>query len=105
MYDSTFTPKGPTYLVGTATVQCSSAVGEQCTSYRIRCLASGYLAWAASQTTTAPVLTATAPANGVPSTNTIGMTIGGVETLSLPQNAWFESSVAAGFEVTPGEGV
>jgi hypothetical protein len=39
-----------------------------------------------------------------PAVNTIGMTTGGVETFTLPQNAYFKSSVANGFEVTPGEG-
>lgn len=108
MYDSTFTPKGQTVLIGTAVLQAPPTnPSEQCTSYRVRCLVTGYLTWANSETSSAaaPTLTAAAPTAGNPVTNTLGMTANGVETLSLPSNCWFKSSNAAGFEVTPGEGV
>lgn len=110
MQDSTFTPAGPTVLVGTVLVQVDPPGNNtvQRTSYRVRCLATGYLSWtpmiAANATSTA-ITASTAPANLVPSANTIGMAGGTVETFTLPQNAWFISSVAAGFEVTPGEGL
>lgn len=107
-YDSTFTPKGPTVLIGTTVLQAPpSNPAEQCTSYRVRCLVSGYLMWAPSNTASpaAPTLTVAAPVAGTPSNNTIGQNAGEVETFCLPINAWFKSSNAAGFEVTPGEGV
>ena len=107
-YDSTFTPKGPTYLVGITPIQASPYnPNEASTSYRVRCLATAYLAWVTNNDVGAPppVITATAPSAGVSQANTMGMTIGGVETFTLPPNAWFISSVAAAFEVTPGEGV
>lgn len=107
MYDSTFTPSGPTVLVGVSVVQVNAATQNavEPTSYRVRCLATGYLAWYPSQTVGAPTFTAAAPTAGNPASNTIGMNAGGVETFSFPQGGYFLSSVAAGFEVTPGEGV
>lgn len=108
MYDSTFTPKGQTVLIGTSVLQAPPTnPSEQATSYRVRCVVSGYLTWAPSETTSAaaPTLTAAAPTAGNPVTNTLGMLAGGVETFSLPTNCWFKSSVAGGFEVTPGEGL
>ena len=111
MYDGTFTPKGSTVLVSTTPVQVlPTNPQEACNSYRIRCLVSGYLEWGQSEGdaltgAAAPSITAVAPALGVPQANTIGMTVGGVETLTLPFAAWFVSSVASGFEVTPGEGI
>ena len=111
MYDSTFTPKGPTVLVSTSVVQVlPTNPNEQAISYRVRCLVTGYLAWGQSEGDAllgpgAPTLTATAPTLVTPSVNTIGMAVGGVETLTLPNAAWCVSSVASGFEVTPGEGV
>jgi hypothetical protein len=105
VYDSTFTPKGPTILVTTAVQQALPTVdNDRATSYRVRCLATGYLAWASAEVSAPPTITAAAPTGAVPAVNTIGMTTGGVETFTLPQNAYFKSSVANGFEVTPGEG-
>lgn len=104
-YDATFTPKGPTILVTTAVQQALPTMdSDRATSYRVRCLVAGYLAWASSETTVAPTITAAAPTAAAPAANTIGMSVGGVETFTLPQNAYFKSSVANGFEVTPGEG-
>lgn len=107
-YDSTFTPKGPTVLVTTSAVQVlPTQDGERCTAYRVRCLVSGYLAWAVSEIAVGatPAITAAAPSAGTPSPNTVGMLANAVETFTLPQSAWFKSSVVNGFEVTPGEGV
>ncbi len=104
MYDSTFTPRGPTYLVGITPVQILGSANEQCTSYLVRCMATGYFSWT-SQLNGTPVMgTPTAPANLVPSVNTIGMLVNAVQTFQLPGNVWLKSSVAGGFEVTPGEG-
>lgn len=109
MAEATFTPKGPTVLVTTSVVQVlTTQDGDRATSYLIRCLATGYLAWAPAEfalDSTAAVITAAAPSAGNPAANTIGMTAGGIQTLTLPQRAFFKSSVANGFEVTPGEGV
>lgn len=97
----TFTPRGPVYLVGTTAIQCPVTIGEATpSSFRIRCAASGYLVWGPSTQ-----ITATAPIDNVPSPNTMGMTIGGVETLTLPFNSFFKSSVAGGFEIIPGDGL
>lgn len=108
-YDSTFTPSGATVLVGVAAVQCPPIAPNQVqsTSYRIRCLVTGYLAWSPQVSSgVAPTgMAATAPTAGVPSATTIGMSAGQVETFGLPQYAWFLSNNAAGFEVTPGEGL
>ena len=106
--DSTLTPKGPTVLVGTTVVQVNAAnPNEYSVSYRVRCLVTAYLAWSTNNDVTpgAPVITATAPSAGTSQPNTLGMTAGAVETFTLPPNAWFVSSVAAAFEVSPGEGV
>jgi hypothetical protein len=108
-YDSTFTPKGPTVLVGIApAVQVATAnPSEWPTSYRVRCLATAYLSWYTFQDVGAPppTITVTAPAANVPSPQTIGMSLGGVETFTFPPNAYFQASVAAAFEITPGEGL
>lgn len=106
-YDATFTPKGSTVLLGVTVLQIQPTnVDEQATSMLVRCLVTGYFAWLPGKLgDTAPSITVTAPTAGVPSANTIGMSIGQVQTFQLPQNAWFKSSVAAGFEFTPGEGV
>jgi hypothetical protein len=50
-------------------------------------------------------IAAVAPSAGVPSPNTLGMAVGTVEKFTLGPNMYFISSNAAGFEVTPGEGV
>lgn len=116
MQDSAFSPQvgGQTFLVGVTRIQVPAYGGQgntgaTATSYRVRCLVSGYLQFAVSSIaaglTTAPTMSAGAPADAVPVTNTIGMTAGQTEVFDLPMNCWFLSSVAAGFEVTPGEGV
>jgi hypothetical protein len=68
VYDSTFTPKGPTILVTTAVQQALPTVdNDRATSYRVRCLAAGYLAWASPEVNTQPPsITAAAPAAGTP---------------------------------------
>lgn len=106
-YDSTFAPKGPTTLLGVTVIQIlPSNVDEQATSMLVRCLVTGYFAWLPGQLgQTAPAITVTAPTAGAPSANTIGMSIGSVQTFQLPANAWFKASAAAAFEFTPGEGL
>src|SRR5689334_18659925 len=104
--NSAFNPTGPTVLVGTSVVQAPATNMVTPTCYRVRCLVTGYLSWATSQNPTAPTMSApTAPTAGVPQDKTLGMTAGGVECFILMQNCYFLSSVAAGFEVTPGEGI
>jgi hypothetical protein len=104
-FDPTF---GPTVLVGTSVVQAPATNGVLVGSYRVRCLVTGYLSWASSQggnpAGTAPTIPApVAPSAGTPSPNTVGMTAGTVEVFKLPVNAFLLASVAAAFEVTPGE--
>lgn len=107
MNDQAFTPAGSTFLIGVAAVQVPNPGTTQQTAYRIRCLVSGYIAFSPEVVSgAAPTsLAAVAPVAGTPSLNTIGMLAGQVEVFCLPQEAWFLSSVAAGFEVTAGEGV
>jgi hypothetical protein len=96
---STFMPSGPTVLVGASAVQANATSGSA-VNYRVRCLVSAYLTWGG-----AGISAAGAPSAGSPVTNTIGMTAGGIETFTFPANSSFISSVAASFEVTPGEGL
>jgi hypothetical protein len=72
------------------------------TDYRIRCLTAGYLSW---DVPTATTVTSKVPAAGAPVLNTVGMSTGQIEVLKLPMGAQFISSVAAGFEITAGEGI
>lgn len=94
-----FQPLGPTVLVGVTALQVpgASAAG----SFRVRCLVTAYLTWGTQSTVTA----AGAPVAGTPSPATVGMTAGNVEKITLPGNSYFISSVAASFEITPGEGI
>lgn len=98
-----FQPQGSTVLVGTAAVQVLGTGSNQCSMYRIRCLLSSvtYFTFGSASNITAQA----APANGVPSANTIGMLPGSVETFTLPNSSWFISASAGAFEVTPGEGL
>lgn len=96
---TTFVPQGQTYLIGVSAVNISQ--GANLVVYRVRCLATAYLTWG----TTSGVTAAGAPAGGTPVTNTIGMSTGGIETFTLPPNAWLISTLAASFEVTAGEGI
>ena len=103
--DATFQVWGPLNLIGTSVVQVVTTNQQQPTSYRIRCLVTGYISWAPSSGGVPTINTPTAPSAGTPSPNTIGMTAGGVETLGLPPNAYFLSNNAAGFEVSAGQGL
>jgi hypothetical protein len=103
--NSSFQPQGPTVLVGTSVVQAAANDNVTPTTYRVRCLVAGYFSWASSQGPVAPAITVVAPVDGVPSGQTIGMAVGQCETFILAQNCYFKASVAAAFEVTPGEGM
>jgi hypothetical protein len=112
MYDSPFTPQVGcgTVLVGITPVQVCAPGSSPvvATSCRVRCLVAGYLTFTtplSANATPTSGITATAPANNTPSVNTIGMGAGQTEVFSFPQNAWFVSSNAGGFEITAGEGV
>lgn len=107
MYNSAFTPSGPTVLVGTSEVAVPSAYNVGPTSYRIRNItaSAAYISWLTPNTSGTAAITVAAPTNGVPSANTISIAAGICEKLSLPQNAVFKASASAAFEVTPGEGV
>lgn len=110
-YDSTFTPRGPTFLIdANGPYQVTPYDEVQGTSYRIKNLGSSeaYIAWAVpigAQSTTKPTITITAPTVNNPATNQIKMQANGVETLGLPRNAWFQAGAGASFEVTAGEGL
>jgi hypothetical protein len=98
--DTTFSPLTSTYQIGAAAVQVAPKdLSGAVSTYRVRCLASGYLTWGQ----TSGVAAAGAP-GASPVANTVGLTTGGVGYLQLPPGVYFISSVAAGFEVTGGQG-
>lgn len=97
--DTTFRPTGPTVLVGVVATQVGDDLSSGCSTFRVRCVTAGYLSWGTSAVTAKG-----APAAGAPVANTIGMAAGGVGYFELPYNVYFISSVADGFEVTPGQG-
>jgi hypothetical protein len=102
-----FNPTGPTVLVGTTSTQVTTKDNCYAVSYRIRNSANvdAYLSWAPAlplgQAVTVPAAQAPAPI----AYNTIGISSGSTEVITLPPNAWFIANVAGGFEITPGEGV
>ena len=108
-YNSPFSPFGPTVLVGTSAVQVSSSNNDQPTSYRVKNMlnATQYFSWKPPQPENAvQTITVTAPTDGNPSANTIGMLANSVEVFGgLPANAWFEADAVGAFEITPGEGL
>jgi len=109
MYNSPFTPFGPTYLVGTSVVQVSSKNNDNPTSYRIRNTSASaqYISWIAPPPDNAtPTITVTAPTAGNPSAATLGFLPSSVEVIGgIPPNAWFKANAVGAFEVTAGEGL
>ena len=109
MYNSPFTPFGPTYLVGVSAVQVKTSNNGYPTSYRIVNLTSSLIRVAyqpqePNDATVTPV--ATAPTAGVPSMNVLAIPANAVGVFSsIPPNAWFISSASASAEITPGEGI
>ena len=108
MYNSAFTPFGPTYLVGVSAVQVKSNNNMYPTGYRIVNLTSSLvrISWQPQEPfdgTSTPVVTA--PSAGVPSANTLAIPANEVAVFAgIPPNAWFIAS-AASVEITPGEGI
>jgi hypothetical protein len=108
MYNSPFTPFGPTYLVGVSAVQVKTSNNGYPTSYRIVNLTSSlvrvaYQPQEPNDATVTPVVTA--PSAGAPSANTFAIPANGVAVIGgIPPNAWFIAS-AASVEITPGEGI
>lgn len=109
MYNSPFTPFGPTYLIGTSPTQVASSNNDNPTSYRIRNTSASvqYIAWAApSPGNPTPTITVAAPTAGAPKRATMGFLPTSVEVIGgIPANAWFQADAAGAFEVTPGEGL
>jgi hypothetical protein len=110
MYNSPFTPFGPTYLVGNATpVQVKTSNNGYPTSYRIVNITSSliHISWQPQEpndATVTPVVTA--PTAGAPSANTLSIPANGISVIGgIPPNAWFLSSASASAEITPGEGI
>jgi hypothetical protein len=108
MYNSAFTPFGPTYLVGTSAVQVKTSNNFYPSGYRIVNLTSSIIriSWQPQEpndATVTPVVTA--PSAGVPSANTLAIPANAVGVFAgIPPNAWFIAS-AASVEITPGEGL
>ena len=108
MQNNAFQPFGPTYLITGGPVQVLTVNNQQATSYRIRniTVTNAYIAWSpALPSGNIPSITSISPTAGIPVLNTVGMVATSVEVFCLPQNAWFRSSAAGTFEVTPGEGI
>ncbi len=108
-YNSAFSPWGPTYLVGTSSVQVKSNNNNYPTSYRVKNLltTNAYLAWAPQEPQDASVTVPTpaAPTAGNPK-NVLGLLPNSVEIFSgIPPNAWFLANAVGAFEITPGEGL
>jgi len=97
-----FLPLGPAVFVGSTPRQANPISGSAI-AHRVRNLSgtAQYLAWGTTSAVSAPV----APTDGNPSSNTLGMLPGSVETFSFPPNSWFIAGSATGFELTPGEGL
>ena len=108
MYNSAFSPFGPTYLVGTSAVQVKSNNNMYPTGYRFVNLTSSLvrISWQPQEPNDAAVTpVVTAPSAGVPSANTLAIPANGVAVFAgIPPNAWFIAS-AASVEITPGEGI
>jgi hypothetical protein len=108
MYNSAFSPFGPTYLVGLTAVQVKSSNNFYPTGYRIVNLTSSLIrvSWQPQEPNDASVTpVVTAPSAGVPSANTLTIPANGVAVFAgIPPNAWFIAS-AASVEITPGEGI
>ncbi len=98
--DTTFKPSGPTTLVGvTAVAPMTRDAAAGVTTFRVRCLVTGYLTWGPTNAV-ASITPAAAPAP-----NTIGMTSGGnAAYIEVPAASFFIASAAAAFELTPGSG-
>jgi hypothetical protein len=78
MYNSAFSPFGPTYLVGVSAVQVKSSNNFYPTGYRIVNLTSSlvrvsYQPQEPNDATVTPVVTA--PSAGVPSANTLALNL------------------------------
>lgn len=104
MYDSPFTPRGPTYSVSaTSPVQILSFPDSAYSSVRVINLASTVtrIGWInqinnpGNVNISAPTVTSSSP-------NMITLEGSKSQTLSLPMNCWMQASQAT--EVTPGEG-
>lgn len=102
-----FVPTGPTFLVGTTSVQVKTGDNCYAISYRIRNSANvdAYLSWAPANPKGLAVTVPSAQAPAPIAYNTIGISSGSTEVISLPPNVWLIANVAGGFEVTPGYGV
>jgi hypothetical protein len=109
MYNSPFTPFGPTYLVGTSPVQVASNNNDNPSSYRIRNTSASvqYISWVYDAPgNPTPTITVAAPTAGSPKKATLGFLPSSVEVIGgIPANAWFQADAAGAFEVTPGEGL
>lgn len=98
--DSTFKPLGATVVVTNAAVQpLQTSAADGVTTFRVRCLAAGYLTWGGSNVTAKG-----APSAGAPSPSTMGFPVGTISYIEVPAASYFISSVANGFELTPGSG-
>jgi hypothetical protein len=98
--DTVFKPAAPLTLVGVTAVQpCPGQNGTGIYTFHVRCLATAYLTWGRN----ASIVSNAGPGAG-PVVNTVGMTIGGVETFEIPGDSFFISNVAASFELIGGSG-
>ncbi len=105
MYNSAFTPSGPTYLVTTSALQMTSPNNVTATSYRIINITAALVRFAWQPAGTSNTLSAPSAPTASGATNVITLQANSVETFSLPPNMWIISSAVNSIEVTPGEGM
>lgn len=102
--DTTFKPISPTVPFGTtggavALVDKGAYLGV--TTFRIRCVTAGYIAWGSTASLAAPSAT---PAVGVQLVNTLGFATGQTGYFEIPAASFFRGDGTGVFEVTPGSG-
>jgi hypothetical protein len=108
MYNSPFSPFGPTYLVGTSAVQVKSNNNVYPSSYRIMNITSSIVrvGWAPQEPNDATVTPVATTPTSAGIFQVLSIPANGVSVIgSIPPNAWFIASAVTSLEITPGEGI
>lgn len=101
--DTTFKPITPTVAYGTtggAAPVADKGAYLGVTTFRIRCITAGYIAWGPSSSLAAP----TAPAVGTPEQNVLGFASGQTGYFEVPAASYFRGDGVGTFEITGGTG-
>jgi hypothetical protein len=108
MYNSAFSPFGPTYQVGTSAIQVKASNNTYPTAYRIMNITSGIVrvGWAPQLPNNATVTPVVATPTTAGTSYVLSIPANGVAVFSgIPPDAWFISNTATSLEITPGEGI